>query len=286
MTGPIRLAVALDGAGFHPAAWRDPSARPDELFTAAYWTDVVRTADRGGLDLVTIEDTFGIQSADVSGPDDRTDQVRGRLDAVLVATRVAPVTRHVGLVPVATTTHTEPFHLASALSTLDHISHGRAGWQPRVSWRPDEAALVGLRSVPAVDPSDPFDPAVVALVDDLFDEATDVVDVVRRLWDSWEDDAVIRDVPTGRFVDRDKLHYVDFAGRFFDVKGPSIGPRPPQGNPVVAYRLAARVADVVFVTPADADHVPAVVDAVRAAEDEVGRTGPPLTVLAVCLPAA
>ena len=68
---------------------------------------------------------------------------------------------------------------------------------------------------------------------DLFDEATDAVEVVRRLWDGWEDDAVIRDVATGRFVDRDKLHYIDFAGKHFSVKGPSITPRPPQGQPVV-----------------------------------------------------
>jgi alkanesulfonate monooxygenase SsuD/methylene tetrahydromethanopterin reductase-like flavin-dependent oxidoreductase (luciferase family) len=96
-------------------------------------------------------------------------------------------------------------------------------------------------------------------LEDLFDEAADAVDVVRRLWDSWEDDAVIRDVATGRFVDRDKLHYIDFTGRFFSVKGPSITPRPPQGQPVVAvlahaprvYEFAARSADLVFVTPTD-----------------------------------
>ena len=83
--------------------------------------------------------------------------------------------------------------------------------------------------------------------------------MVRRLWDSWEDDAEIRDAATGRFIDRDKLHYIDFEGRFFIVKGPSITPRPPQGQPVVAalahstvpYRLAARQADLVFVTPRD-----------------------------------
>lgn len=85
------------------------------------------------------------------------------------------------------------------------------------------------------------------------------VEVARRLWDSWEDDAVIRDVATGRFVDRDKLHYIDFVGRYFSVKGPSITPRPPQGQPVVAalahakpvYGFAARSTDLVFITPSD-----------------------------------
>ena len=94
----------------------------------------------------------------------------------------------------------------------------------------------------------------------LFDEAADAVEVVRRLWDSWADDAVIKDAATGRFIDRDRLHYIDFAGEFFRVKGPSIVPRPPQGQPVVtalahapaAYEFASRSADVVFVTPAGA----------------------------------
>jgi alkanesulfonate monooxygenase SsuD/methylene tetrahydromethanopterin reductase-like flavin-dependent oxidoreductase (luciferase family) len=107
----------------------------------------------------------------------------------------------------------------------------------------------------------------------LFDEARDYVEVVRRLWDSWEDDAVIRDVTTGRYVDRDKLHYVDFTGKYFSVKGPSITPRPPQGQPVVAalahagpvYEFAAASADVVFITPTDDAAVRSILDEVRAA---------------------
>ena len=93
----------------------------------------------------------------------------------------------------------------------------------------------------------------------MFEEAVDYVDVVRRLSDSWEDDAIIRDVTTGRYVDIDKLHYIDFTGKFFSVKGPSITPRPPQGQPVVAalahlgpvYEFAAASADLVFITPKD-----------------------------------
>jgi alkanesulfonate monooxygenase SsuD/methylene tetrahydromethanopterin reductase-like flavin-dependent oxidoreductase (luciferase family) len=100
------------------------------------------------------------------------------------------------------------------------------------------------------------------------------VDVVRRLWDSWEDDAVIRDVSTGRYVDTDKLHYIDFAGKYFSVKGPSITPRPPQGQPVVAalahagpvYEFASASADVVFITPTDDATVRTIFDEVRAAD--------------------
>src|SRR5450432_2933051 len=88
---PLHLAVALDGAGWHPAAWREPGARPAELLSARYWADVIGEAEHGLLDFVTIEDSLGMQSARYAEPDPRTDQVRGRLDAVLIAARVAPV---------------------------------------------------------------------------------------------------------------------------------------------------------------------------------------------------
>ncbi len=130
---PLHLAVALDGAGWHPAAWREPDARPRDLFTAGYWADLVQEAERGLLDFVTIEDGLALQSADPCRPDERTDQVRGRLDAVLIAARVAPLTRHIGLVPTAIVTHTEPFHVSKAIATLDYVSTGRAGVQVRVS---------------------------------------------------------------------------------------------------------------------------------------------------------
>jgi alkanesulfonate monooxygenase SsuD/methylene tetrahydromethanopterin reductase-like flavin-dependent oxidoreductase (luciferase family) len=255
----VHLAVALDGTGWHPAAWREPRARPAELFTARYWVDAITEAERGLLDFVTIEDGFSLQSA-------RTDQVTGRLDAVLIAARVAPLTRHIGLVPTVVVTHTEPFHIAKAIATLDYASDGRAGVRVRVSGSPDEAALFGRRTFPRVTLADHADPAVQALVTGLFDEAADYVEVIRRLWDSWEDDAEIRDAATGRFVDRDKLHYIDFEGEHFSVRGPSITPRPPQGQPVVTalghqtggvtapYQLIRGSADVGFVTPRDAEH--------------------------------
>ncbi|MGV9777711.1 LLM class flavin-dependent oxidoreductase [Streptosporangium sp. NPDC003464] len=268
---PLHLAVALDGAGWHPAAWRDPAATPKTLFTAAYWAGLVAEAEHGLLDFVTIEDSLALQTTRLDGPDGRTDQVRGRFDAVLVASRVAPLTRRIGLVPTVTTTHTEPFHVASALSTLDHVSAGRAGWRVQVSGRRAEAAHFGRRDIPELRP-DSFDrPESVRLIQELFDEAADAVEAVRRLWDSWEDDAVIRDVATGRFVDRDKLHHIDFEGPRFSVRGPSIVPRPPQGQPPVTalahsripYEFAARSTDVVHVTPHDGEQARAVVREIR-----------------------
>ena len=121
----IHLAVALDGAGWHPAAWREADARPSELFEAGYWADLVAEAERGMLDFVTIEDSLGLQSDDPFAPDDRTDRVRGRLDAVLIAARIAPRTRGIGFVPTATVTQTEPFHVSKSIATLDYVSTGR-----------------------------------------------------------------------------------------------------------------------------------------------------------------
>ncbi|UFR00948.1 LLM class flavin-dependent oxidoreductase [Streptomyces sp. Go40/10] len=284
---PLHLAVALDGTGWHPASWREPVARPRDLFTAGYWTDLITEAERGLLDFVTIEDGLGPQSSLPFAPDERTDQVRGRLDAVLIASRVAPLTRRIGLVPTVVTTHTEPFHISKAIATLDYVSAGRAGLRVRTTFRPDEAAHFGRRTVPRLDGFDGLDgPDAQEAITELFDEAADHVEVVRRLWDSWEDDAEIRDAATGRFIDRDKLHYIDFEGRFFSVRGPSITPRPPQGQPLVTalahqtvpYRLVARQADIGYVTPRDADHARAIVAEIRAEQEAAGRAGETLHV--------
>jgi alkanesulfonate monooxygenase SsuD/methylene tetrahydromethanopterin reductase-like flavin-dependent oxidoreductase (luciferase family) len=277
----LHLSVALDGAGWHPAAWREPRARPDELLTARYWTDLIRDAERGLLDFVAIKDGLSLQSGRLGRPDPRSDQVRGRLDAVLIAAHAAPLTQHIGLVPAVTATHTEPFHVSKAIATLDYVSTGRAGVQIQVSLSRHEAAHSGRRSLARGDR-----PGTGQLIADVFDEAADYVEVMRRLWDSWEDDAEIRDVATGRFVDVGKLHYIDFEGRWFSVKGPSITPRPPQGQPLVTalghgavpYQLIGRAADIGFVTPRDPGHVAEIVAEIRAAQDAAGRAAETLLV--------
>ncbi|MFE8964221.1 LLM class flavin-dependent oxidoreductase [Streptomyces iakyrus] len=281
---PLHLAVALDGTGWHPASWREPEARPRDLFTAAYWADLAIEAEHGLLDFLTIEDGLGPQSSHFLDPDERTDQVRGRLDAVLIASRVAPLTRHIGLVPTVVATHTEPFHISKAIATLDYVSTGRAGLRVQITARPNEAAHFGRRTVPRIEAYG--DPDALEPVTDLFDEAADHVEVVRRLWDSWDDDAEIRDVATGRFIDRDKLHYIDFEGTHFSVRGPSITPRPPQGQPIVSalahdtvpYRLVARAADIGFVTPPGADEARSIVGRIRTEQHAAGRAAEPLHV--------
>ena len=277
MSENLHLAVALDGAGWHPVAWREDDARPKDLLTAGYWLDLVQEAERGLLDFVTIEDSLALQTAEPFRTDERTDQVRGRLDAVLIASRVAPLTQNIGLVPTAVVTHTEPFHLSKAIATLDYVSTGRAGIRVQVSLKEHETRLFGRRSVPPLTPGGPIPDG---LIEDAFAEAADYVEVLRRLWDSWEDDAEIRDVATGRFVDVDKLHPADFTGRWFSVKGVSITPRPPQGQPVVTalahqtvpYRLVGSSADVGYVTPRDAAHAREILAEIRDAQSAAGRS--------------
>ena len=266
MSGRMHLAVELGGAGRHPGAWRLPGSDADRLFTAEHHVSLVRTAARGGLDLVALADSF-------APPGDDPDALRGSLDAVAIAARVAPVVPGIGLVPTATVTHTEPFHLSKAIATLDLVSTGRAGWEPAVSRTRAEAELFGRK--------DAADPAT------LWREAAEAIEVVVRLWDSWEDDAVIRDEPTGRFVDRDRLHYIDFSGEFFSVKGPSITPRSPQAHPPIVLRgdephavpVAARWADVVRIAAPTVCAAGELRDQIRTAVADAGRNPDAVRVL-------
>jgi alkanesulfonate monooxygenase SsuD/methylene tetrahydromethanopterin reductase-like flavin-dependent oxidoreductase (luciferase family) len=285
-SAPVHLAIALQGAGWHPAAWRFAPCPAAEFFRLRCWADQGIEAERGLADFVTIEDALSAQSSPDEEADWRTDRFTGRFDAIQLAAGMTPLTRRIGFVPVATVTHTEPFHLSTAIATLDYVGCGRAGWQPKVSCTAAEARHFGRRP-----PSD-FEVRGAAareqLEADLLAEAADVVEAVRRLWDSWEDDAVIRDLGTGRYLDASRLHYVDFQGTRFSVRGPSVTPRPPQGQPVVAVlahdaatlELAARGADIVYVTPRDAVDVRRIVADVREAEARVGRRGPALKIFA------
>lgn len=226
-------------------------------YDALHYVELARLAERGSLDFVTLGDSFA----------------RPGLDALAVLSRVAPATRRIGLVPTVTTTHTEPFHVSSAVATLDWVSRGRAGWSAEVSTTEAEARLFGRRSA--------------APAAELWREAGETADVGARLWDSWEDDAEIRDVATGRFIDRDKLHYVDFEGATFTVRGPAIVPRPPQGHPVTvidgtggpSQEAAARHADVVLVRATAHEQAAGIREDVRRRAAAYGRDPDTLRVL-------
>ncbi|WP_246212279.1 LLM class flavin-dependent oxidoreductase [Streptomyces abyssomicinicus] len=248
----LRLALEADGAGAHPAAWRRSGRPPAALTAPGTLREVVAAAQDAGFDLVTLADA---PRPPASGP-----ETVGRLEAGTRAAYVSRLTDRIGLAPTLQVTTTEPFHLATQLASLDHASHGRAGWVVGATADEGDLATVGRNPLPS--------PALLR-------EAADVIDAARALWDTWEDDAVIRDAATGRFLDRRKVHHIDFEGPSFTVKGPLITPRPPQGQLVVLapqeLDVAAR-ADVVLVGGHDVDAVAARAGAVRAAAVEAAAT--------------
>lgn len=274
MSHRIHLAVALERAGWHPAAWRASGLSPHAFTNPRHWADQVRVLDRAGVTFATIEDALALTDRFEDAGAPSPDRLHGRLDAVLLASALAPLTHRIGLIPTVTTTHTEPFHIATGIQTLDFASRGRAGVRLVVGGSAAERANFGRR--------DEID------LETGFREAGDVADVLGRLWDSWQDDAIIRDAASGRFVDADRIHNVDFTGEFFSITGASIVPRSPQGRPIIAvlahqtvpFRLAAEHADVVFVTPHDAPAATGILAELDGAAAELRRSSEGLRVFA------
>lgn len=266
----FRVGVGLRDTGWHPGSWFRISSS-QEVFTSHYWAELALIAEEGQLDFVTFDDSLGLQR-------------HGQLDASLIASWLGARTQRIGLIPTLTTTLTEPFHVSKNIATLDHISEGRAGWLVEVSGSAQELKLLGRGRLPA----DLLPEESAPWLAELYAESEEAVEVVRELWDSWEDGAEIRDAATGRFIDREKLHYIDYQGKRFSVKGPSIVPRPPQGQPVVAYqgqsepviKAAATSASVLFAEPKSRQHWSAVLRRVRDTENLFGRRERPLKVYA------
>lgn len=186
-------------------------------------SDQVRRAEAAGVSIVTFSDAPVVPAP-------------GGLEAGTSAAFVSTRTDRVGLAPQLHVTTTEPFHLATQLASLDHHSKGRGAWL--VGAANDPAALQTVGATPLDDET-------------LQQEVRDVIAVTRLLWDSWQDDAVIKDIPTGRYLDADRVHHVDFTGARFTVKGPLITPRPPQGQLVIIAAAELGVDDRVDIVLID-----------------------------------
>ncbi|BCH67585.1 monooxygenase (plasmid) [Agrobacterium vitis] len=222
-THPLLLGIGVD------AAARDHN-RPTDW--QGFWSALLARLD-GVATFLTLEDGF---ARDDDG-----------LDAVLLANWLGARSRSIGIIAGAAVNFLEPFHVSTAIATLDYVTQGRAGLllQRLDQTRAEQAgrAIGQLNGFPAIAPHD------------LDRDAIDAGEVIRRLWDSWEEDTVIRDPVSQRFLDGAKLHYINFESLNFRVLGPSITPRPPQGHPVVAVSWTgteditlAKAADVVFVS--------------------------------------
>jgi FMN-dependent oxidoreductase (nitrilotriacetate monooxygenase family) len=229
----LHLNAFLNTPGHHDGAWRHPDSAGHRLLDVDYHIELARIAERGLLDSVFLADGLSVGSRP-------TTSVTGGLEPLTVLSAVATATEHIGLIASASTTFYEPYILARTLASLDHLSHGRAGWHITTSDSLAEAANFHL--------DEPVEHAVN------HERAAEFLDVATQLWDSWADDAVVHDRRAGRYADPERIRDVAHTGLFFKVRGPLNVQRTPQGWPLLAYsaaaadslEFAARYAEVVF----------------------------------------
>ncbi len=235
----MNLGAFIHETGQHVAAWRHPGAYAESGTVFSHAVDVARTAERGKFDLLFLADSAAVS---VFGTPDS----RGRMGKVVkfepitVLSALAAVTTHLGLVATCSSTYNEPYTLARQFASLDQISGGRAGWNLVTSNNEAEAFNHGRETHQAHA--------------DRYDRAAEFAEVVTGLWDSWDDDAFIRDQESGVYYDPDKMHTLNHRGKHFAVRGPLNIARSPQGRPVLVQAgasdtgrdLAAQMAELVF----------------------------------------
>jgi FMN-dependent oxidoreductase (nitrilotriacetate monooxygenase family) len=237
--GHLKLGAFLHPTGHHIASWRYPGAYAEANVDFAHYRALVATAERARFDLIFLADSSAMRN----WPLDRSSRVAvyvGGFEPITLLSALAPVTTSIGLVATATTTYNEPFHVARKFASLDHISGGRAGWNLVTSVNIAEAFNFGREAHTEHDAR--------------YDRASEFARVVLGLWDSWEDNAFVRDRATGQFFDPAKVHALNHRGEHFSVRGPLNVPRSPQGRPIVVQAgtsevgqdLSAEVADIVF----------------------------------------
>ncbi|MCI0825183.1 MAG: LLM class flavin-dependent oxidoreductase [Chloroflexi bacterium] len=229
----MHLGAFLAGTGGNMASWRHPNAVVDAAINLEYYVNLTRKAEFAKLDFVFFGD--GLYISEKSHPN-----FLNRFEPLTLLAALAMETTHIGLAATLSTTYSEPFTVARQFSSIDHISNGRAGWNIVTS--PLEGSALNF--------SKPEHPQH----DLRYRMAQEYVEVTKGLWDSWEDDAFIRDKESGVFFDPEKLHRLNHQGEFFSVQGPLTISRSKQGQPVLIQagsseagkEFASRVADAVF----------------------------------------
>ncbi|NBC35358.1 NtaA/DmoA family FMN-dependent monooxygenase [Novosphingobium sp. FSY-8] len=234
----MKLLAFLMQTGGHMAGWRHPDAAPAALTDIAYFQHCAAVAERGLFDGVFIADSVGYPPA--RGDDVFACLETPKLDPAVIIAALSATTRHLGFVGTASTSYSQPFELARRFASLDHVTGGRIGWNIVASTMENEAHNFGLASH--------YDHT------ERYARAGEFVDVAKRLWDSWEDGAMLADKAAGRYTDPARIHGVGYQGVHFQVAGPLNVPRGPQGHPVlvqagasdVGKRFAAAHAEVIF----------------------------------------
>jgi FMN-dependent oxidoreductase (nitrilotriacetate monooxygenase family) len=237
----LHLNINILNAGFHAAAWRTPSSDPAAFVDVQHYVRAAKIAERGTFDAVFLADTPSFADR----PEYRPYQA---LEPTIVLATIAAATDRIGLIGTASSTYNDPYNLARRFATLDLASGGRAGWNVVTTADPGASRNFGFDNVTAHR--------------DRYERAAEFTDVVKALWDSWEDGALVGDKSSGKFVDVRRVHPVQHAGRYFKVQGPLNVPRSPQGRPVLIQaggsddgrNLAALHAEAIFsVAQAEAD---------------------------------
>src|SRR5580700_10012229 len=234
----LRLGAFMRPVSIHTAAWRYPGAWADANFNFKRLTRLAQTLERGKFDAFFMADHLAVLNMPIEGL--KRSATVTSFDPLILLPALAAVTEHLGLIATASTTYNEPYHVARKFASLDHLSCGRAGWNVVTSGNPDEAMNFGLEE--HVEHAERYR------------RAREFFDVVTGLWDSWADDAFIRDVDEDLYFDPARLHVLDHQGEFLSVRGPLNIARPIQGWPVIVQagaseagrQLAAETAEVIF----------------------------------------
>ncbi len=235
----MKLGVFVNNAGAHPCGWRFRDAAPGGLHDIEFYKLIAQTAEKAKFDIFFMGDAQGYRHIEGKEAYTASDNA-GKLEPTTMLGALAMVTSHIGLVATCSTTYNEPYALARRFASLDHISHGRAGWNVVTSTSNSEARNFGQE--------------VNMEHDRRYERADEFVEVVKRLWDSWEEGAIVADQAAGVYFQSDKVHAPMYRGEFFRVDGPLNVGRTPQGRPVIVQAgasgpgrgLAARTADIVF----------------------------------------
>lgn len=207
----LHLNLFIYPGGHHEAAWRYRDSAPERVLDIGYYQDLARKAEAAKLDAVFFADGPALA-------DNIRYASRFRLEPLTWMSAIAAVTERIGLIGTASTTYSEPYNLARLFASLDHLSKGRAGWNIVTTGAPNAAQNFGLDEHP--------------VHADRYARAEEFLEVVTKLWDSWEDEAFVADPASGVFADTDRIHAIDHVGTHFSVAGPLNTARSPQGRPV------------------------------------------------------
>ena len=229
----MHLNLFIQSRGHHEAAWRHPLASSLPLTDIRYTQELARKAEASLFDSLFLADVLGLWNDVESTP-------FNWLEPITTLAAVATSTSRIGLIATCSTTYTEPYNLARQFASLDHISSGRVGWNIVTTWSPQAGSNFG--GIGQIGHADRYE------------RAEEYMSVVKGLWDSWADDAVLDDRAGGRYADRMRVKAINHAGAHYQVQGPLNMPRPPQGRPVFVQagssdtgkRFAARHAEAVF----------------------------------------